>query len=201
MENKKLLIIVIVVAVIGGLGALSYINKDTSQDSDSSETSLASQSTNAAMHEEYPNVPEENRYIKESFEQIMDRFDSGSGIIFLGFKECPWCQKMAPMLNEVAEEEDQRIYYLDIKRLYDESPYEYAEILELLTPYLEKDDNDQPRISTPDISFVKDGEIIWRYKMDTVSEIERTPEIYWTDERKDHITRTLHEEMKKLKEV
>ncbi len=136
------------------------------------------------MHQQFPDLPESNRFVTESADQIMDRFESGTGIIFLGFKECPWCQKMAPIINEAAETGGATIYYLDIKRLSEDDSIAYRTLVSNLTPYLPKNANGQPHISTPDISFVRDGEIIWRYEMDTTTEAERTPDAYWTEARK-----------------
>src|SRR5690606_11431913 len=151
-------------------------------------------------HEEYPNVPEQNRYIRQSYDQIMERFEKGTGIVFLGFKECPWCQRATPILNEVAEEEKVSIYYLDIRKLNNDDPSSYQALVRFLSPYLEKDEGGSYRIRTPDISFVKEGEIMWRYKMDTIPDEERSPTKYWTEDRIEQAKTNFRDQMKKLKE-
>ena len=50
-------------------------------------------------------------------------------------------------------------------------------------------------------AVVKDGEIIWRYEMDPVTDAERTPEVYWTEERQDQAVENFKKQMKRLKEA
>lgn len=191
-----------VIVIIAGLfvGALAVYS--LSSNNQESDTNAAAESTSEplAMHEQYENLPEDNRFSQEPYEQIMDRFESGTGIIFLGFKECPWCQKMTPILNEAAEAEDADIHYLDIRQLHEENELAYEQLVTYLRPYIEKEGSTQLRITTPDISFVKDGEIMWRYEMDAVPDEERTPNAYWTAERKEQAIQTFREQIKHMKE-
>lgn len=201
MKNKKTIILsVIGIIIIGAVGITIKTEHDRNALHAASVHAASPPEDQALMHEEYPDVSRDNRFIRQSFDQIMDRFKNDSGIIFLGFKECPWCQRMVPMINEAAKEEDVAIYYLDIRVLREEEPALYRELIDYLSFYLQKDSDGNPHILTPDISFVKKGRIIWRYKMDVVTEQERKPDIYWTDERIKQTTDDLHAQMKKLKE-
>lgn len=176
------------------------ISSKGDDDSDMQTSAVGTVEQQQLMHEQFPGLPENNRYIIESADQIMDRFESGTGIIFLGFKECPWCQKMAPILNEAAETGGATIYYLDIKTLRDNDPTTYQKLISsYLSPYLPKNDSGQPQISTPDISFVKNGEIIWRYEMDAITDAERTPDAYWTDARRERALQRFDDKIKELR--
>ena len=65
------------------------------------------------------------------------------------------------MLDEVARERDvQKIYYLNIKEMRKQETDEYKKLVEILSDYLEVDENGVKRIYVPDAYFVKDGKIV-----------------------------------------
>ena len=50
-------------------------------------------------------------------EEIFDILD-GTGIIYFGFPECPWCRNAVPVLLDAAEEVGiEKIYYIYIDNL------------------------------------------------------------------------------------
>lgn len=194
MENKNSIIMGIGLIFASFVVALAIFNiNDYNAENDLTITQ------NLKMHEQYAGLPEDNRFIEETGSQIVNRFENGSGVIFLGFKECPWCQKAAPLINEAAEAEDTVVYYLDIQQERDASPLIYQELIGILSPHLKKDEDGAPVVSTPDISIVKDGEMVWRYELEAMTEDERTPETYWTIERQERAVADFREEMRKLK--
>lgn len=196
MKQNKIVILAVATALAALLVAgLLFANQEESLTAIPARGSASDQ---LAVREDFPGVPETNRYVKESAEQIIDRFSTGSGIIFLGFKECPWCQKMAPMINQAAEEGGANIYYLDIRQLSETDPDTYQELMSILVHHLPEDEDGQPRVSTPDISFVRNGEIVGRYTTDTVASMGHTPDTYWTDARKE---RSLRDFSKFIKEM
>ena len=153
----------------------------------------------ANLREEYPDLPEENVVVRESAQATIDRLKDGSGMVFLGFKECPWCQKLLPIANEAAAAEGEKVYYLDIKAAREANSSEYLQLVAILSPYLQKDENGQPRISVPDVSIVKDGEIIGRHEMESTSEVAPTPDDYWTKERRERAGQKLRTQLHSLK--
>lgn len=188
-------IIAVTVVAIGAAVALWQPGDETPATNDTRQTSQQ-----ASMHEEYPELPEDNRFVKESAADTIRRYEEGSGVVFLGFKECPWCQEVAPIIDEAAEAEEVDIYYLDIRAAREDDTTEYQELLAILAPHLPKDESGNARISVPDISFVKDGDIFWRFEMEATTEDERTAEAYWTDERKERAIQRFRDQMKNLKE-
>lgn len=191
MKLTKILAIVGLVAVI--LGVLWWFggNREVEPLRDVTEP--------APLTEEYPGLPEGHTFVRESGGEIVERFRSGDGIIFLGFKECPWCQKLAPILNEAAMLEEENIYYYDIRSEREGDTDTYQELVSILEPYLAKDENGESRIYVPDVSFVKGGEIVWRFEMGATGEEERTPDTYWTHERREQAVETFREQIQNLK--
>ena len=81
-----------------------------------------------------------------------------------------------------------KIYYLNIRYARASNNEVYQKLVKKLEPYLEKDKNGNPRIFVPDVSIVKNGKIIGRYKEELTGDDNITPDKYWTNER---IERTL----------
>lgn len=125
-----------------------------------------------------------------TYDELVDVIKNGTGIIYLGFPECPWCRSALPVLLEAAKDNDiDIIYYLNIKNERDsyvvqdgKVVYEiddkgnekkgtegYFKLLEALDDHLSEytlslDDKiyktGEKRIYAPTVIFVKDGKIL-----------------------------------------
>jgi thiol-disulfide isomerase/thioredoxin len=195
MQDKKLIALLALSVALAAIAGRMIIDSRTLPTT-STETVVAA----AAIHDEYPDLPKDNVIVNESASAIIDRFKTGSGIIFLGFKECPWCQKLLPLANDIAAAKNEKIYYLDIRALRENNAPEYQQLISILSPHLEKDENDTPRIYVPDMSIVKEGEIIGRYEMEETEEKDLTPDSYWTEERKERAKQTLGKQIEDLQD-
>ena len=110
---------------------------------------------------DYNKVSVDNVYKYVSAKEAIDLFKADEAIIFFGFKECVWCQEYAPILNDYAKHNNiHDIYYCDIKQDRANNTEEYKELVNLLSTYLENDNDGNKRIYVPDVYFVKDGKII-----------------------------------------
>lgn len=118
-------------------------------------------SDNEKFYSEYANVPIENVFKYVTASEAIELFKSEQAIIFMGFKDCKWCQSYAPILNEVAKNNSvDTIYYLNIKEDRKNDTEEYKILVEILKEYLYNDDNGNKRIYVPDVYFVKDGNVV-----------------------------------------
>lgn len=197
MEIKNIILTIVGILLAGFVIALIIFNVN---ESNSTESEISSDvSTNAPLHEQYPGLPENNQFVKESNTEIVDRFTTGTGIIFLGFNQCEWCQTTAPLLNEAAAAEDMSVYYLDINQERENMTPQYNEIITILAPYLKSGNDGSVRISTPDISYVKNGQIVWRNELEDVPATEQTPDTYWTTERQERAVAQYREKIQLLK--
>lgn len=123
-------------------------------------------------------IPSDNSIVYASEKQILDLLENGTGIIYFGFPDCPWCRNVAPILIDAAKEEDiDKIYYYnaqedrDEKKLVDGKIEEmkkgssfYVNLMEKLGDKASKydglDDENIKRLYFPTILFVKEGEIV-----------------------------------------
>ena len=65
--------------------------------------------------EEYTSVTKDNVFVYRSAEEIINILEHGTGVVYLGFPECPWCTAYVPYLNEVAKANDvDKVYYYNI---------------------------------------------------------------------------------------
>jgi len=137
------------------------------------------------FRKEYTSVPEYNVFVYKDVEEIIKILENGTGVIFLGFPECPWCQAYAPILNEVADTEGlEKISYFNIYEDRKNNTENYQKIVKLLSSYLPYDEDGNKRVYVPVVITVNKGEIIGyddETAYDTLGYEE--PSEYWTEER------------------
>ena len=134
----------------------------------------------------YSRVADDNRFVFASAGEVLEKFESGSGLIFLGFQQCPWCQQLAPIVDDAAKAEGlDKIYYLDIRHARETNDATYKKLVETLKPHLRTDENGQPRVYVPDVTALKDGHIVGHFLQETTADGEKaTADTYWTRERR-----------------
>lgn len=168
--------IIAVIIVLGFLGLISFYYLNLTKVTDASK-----------FKEEYSNVSEDNVFVYRTEKEIIEILKHGTGIVYLGFPECPWCQAYVSYLDEVAKETKiEKIYYLNILEIRKNNTKEYQEIVSLLDNYLSYDEEGKKRIYVPAIVAVKEGEIIG-FDDETSHDTKgyETPEEYWENENLD----------------
>ena len=154
----------------------------------------------AKFAKEYETVDENNYYVYRDIDEIIKILENGTGVVYLGFPECPWCQAYVPMLNEVADIEGlEKIYYFNILEDRKENTEEYQEIVEILKDHLQYDDEGNKRIYVPAVIFVSKGEIVG-FDDETSYDTKgfEKPEDYWNAEEVSELKKKLTENMNKV---
>jgi len=144
---------------------------------------------------EYPLVGSDNIFVYRNASEAADILEKGRGIVFLGFKECPWCQQYAVYLHDVAREmEVEKIFYCDIREDREDNTESYRKIIDIFSGRLQYDDEGRPRVYVPDTAIVSRGRIIthdFETSKDTLG--YATPQEYWNDERVNALKERLRE--------
>ena len=141
--------------------------------------SLNGQANDAGVLHKEITIPEENPMVYATQEEVMEMLENGTGIIYFGFPECPWCRAALPVLLEAAEEElmTKILYYnnkdqRDTRELLEtggnqitkEGTSGYYAILNALGEFASAYDgmNDETikRLYYPTVVFVYEGEIV-----------------------------------------
>jgi len=149
-----------------------YINKNNIPD-------------NEKFANEYTEVGQNNVFVYRNADEIIKILEGGTGLVYLGFPECPWCQAYVPILNEVAKEEGvEKIYYFNIREDRQQNSKEYQKIVKLVKNFLMKDDEGNERIFVPDVYAVRDGKILSHNNETSVIDSDITPSVYWADAKK-----------------
>ena len=175
MKKRSILITCLVATIIGIiLGTYLLINKYNN----------AHKTDAIKFSEEYTQVPQNNLFVYKSVDEIIKILEHGTGIVYLGFPECPWCQRYSVYLNEVAKANGAScIYYYNIADDRKNNTENYQKIVKLLSGNLNYNDEGNERIYVPDVSFVLNGKIIGHdneTSLDTKG--YKTPDEYWNDD-------------------
>lgn len=174
MKKKVIIGIIIFVVLVGILLSLFFVFRNSED-----EVSDA-----VKFSQEYTSVSEENVFVYRNVDEIIRILENGTGVVYLGFPECKWCQKYVTYLNEAAIENDiTRIYYFDILDERSENTEEYQKIVSLLEEYLPYDEEGNKRVYVPAVIVVDGGEIVGfddETSLDTHDLDD--PEEYWTQD-------------------
>lgn len=181
MKNKGIIIVMSIIIVVLIAVVVFLLVKDNEKDeTDNNEITDA-----LKFAEEYTLVPDDNVFVYSDVDEIIDILENGTGVVYLGFPECQWCDQYVVYLNEVAKENGiLEIHYYNIREDRSNNTENYQKIVALLEDYLEDDEDGNPRIYVPAVIFMNNGEIVGfddETSLDT--DDASTPSEYWTDER------------------
>ena len=133
---------------------------------------------------EYTSVSDNNIYVYKDIDEILKILDNGTGIVYFGFPECPWCQAYVPMLDEVAKENGlDKIYYYNIYNDRKDNTENYKKIVEKLDEYLTYDNEGNKRVYVPAVIGVLRGKIVG-FDDETAYDTKgyENPSDYWNDD-------------------
>ena len=171
MKKKNIGIIFgIVLLIIIGLLLYIFLNKEETM------------SDSKVFAEEYSEVDENNVFVYRTIDEIIKILENGTGVVYLGFPECKWCQRYVKYLNEVAYEEDiEKIYYYNIKEDRENNTEKYQKIIELLGDYVPYDEEGNRRIYVPAVIYVNEGKIVGHDNESSM--VSGDVDEYWTEDK------------------
>lgn len=120
MKQQKILMILTPI-VCAALAIISYLGVKNSEFSDALKFKKEYESLNGKVsygENKYKdlNISKNNPIKYSNSNEIIDVINNGTGIIYLGFPECPWCRTAVPVLLDVVKDNKiDKIYYLNIK--------------------------------------------------------------------------------------
>ena len=136
----------------------------------------------------------------ENIDEIINILKYGTGVVYLGFPECPWCQAYVKYLNETAKDANiEKIYYFNILEDRKNNTEKYQEIVSILGDNLQRDDEGNLKVFVPNVSFVVNGKIIGNdYETSLDTKGFEKPSDYWTEEEVSELENTLSGYMKEV---
>lgn len=151
--------------------------------------------------EEYTQVNDDNVFVYRTIDEIIKIMENGTGVVYLGFPECPWCQSYVKYLNEVAKTVGiEEIYYFDILEERQNNTEEYQKVVKLLGNALEYDEEGNHRVYVPNVSFHVNGKLIGN-DLETAYDTKgfENPSDYWTEDEVENLKTTLTKYMTSVK--
>ena len=153
-------------------------------------------------------IPSNNKIKYATYQDVENMLTFGTGVIYFGFPECPWCRNLAPTLLKVANEYETTVLYFnnrderDTKKLENgeivtdvEGSDGYYKILDMLGDYASVyeglEDDSIKRLYYPTVVFVKNGNIIGVHTGTVDSQDDVS--VYLTDEQQLELTNALSE--------
>lgn len=175
MEKKNIMVISSILVVI--LTAISMILMGSKVDLKETDAEKFSK--------EYPGVDSDNLFVYRDINEVINILEKGTGIVYIGFPECPWCQSYVVYLNDVAKDMGiEKIYYLNIMEDRKNNTKEYQKLVSILSDHLDNDEEGNKRVFVPDVTFVVKGEIVGHdNETSQVTSEDGTPEEYWDKDK------------------
>lgn len=134
---------------------------------------------------EYNQVSENNIFKYSTTDEILNTLEGGTGYVFLCTPKSEWCNYYAAYLNEALMENGiDTIYYYNIEKDRTLNTMKYNRILNVLQPYIFINDTQTSQIYMPDLTVVKNGNIIAHDNETSFVMSDQNPKDYWTDEKK-----------------
>jgi thiol-disulfide isomerase/thioredoxin len=217
MNKKTIIKIIIFLIILIVLSTILYTiigsNNDNSRFKNEYENLNNTKSENG---KKYLNVeiPKENLVKYATYQDIMNLLKDGTGIIYFGFPECPWCRNAVPTLIKTAKKEEvSQIYYYNAKDIRDEKELkngkiittkdgtkEYKNLLKKLNNYLPEyeglNDKNIKRIYFPTVIFVMGGKVVGSHTGTVDS--QKNPYIQLTTKQQKELEKIYTENINKM---
>lgn len=174
---------ILVICSIGTMGIYELINKEEEIKTDAVKFKEEYEAFNGKEVEgtdkKYSSIEllEKNPFYYASYEEI-DKVLDGTGVIYFGYPECPWCRSLVPLLSQASKKVGMgKIYYKNLKEERNVLKLEEGKIVEekkgsenyqkllqkldSVLPIYEGLENDTlKRIYVPYVLFVKNGKVV-----------------------------------------
>ncbi len=179
MKNKGIIITMGIIIVVLIALVVFLLVRDNNDNDNNNEITDAEK-----FAEEYTSVPNDNVFVYSSVDEVIDILENGTGVVYLGFPECQWCDAYVVYLNEVAKERNiSEIHYYNIREDRTNNTEEYQKIVSILEEYLTDDENGNLRIYVPAVIFMNNGTIVG---FDDETSYDTggfsSPSKYWSDQ-------------------
>lgn len=196
MKKRNIIITVILVLVLVIIGTLLLLNGNNKKE----ETKDNNNIDHENFAKEYKEVTKDNVFVYKNVDEIIKIMNHGTGVVYLGYPECPWCQEYVKYLNETAKEVGiEKIYYCNTKKVKEESMEKYHELISILDGHLQYTDEGDQWIYVPNVSFHINGKIIGNdYETSKDTHGLKNPKDYWTTEEIKDLKKTLTKYMEEV---
>lgn len=186
-KNIILFVTILIASTLASFYIYEYFDKEVK-----SKTNLSTT---------YTKLPKENVFKIININEAINLVKKGNGALFIGYKECIWCQQYVKVIDDIAKKNSlPKVYYLDIRKDRKNNSKKYQELVNLLKDRLKNDDLGNKRIFVPFLVIAKDGKIL--ETDDETSDLSKdkvNPLTYWTDEKINLLNEKLKSHIEQIK--
>lgn len=140
-------------------------------------------------------ITNDNLFVYKNAKDVLELFNTGTGIIFFAFPENEWSSTYADLLNDAAKSlEIENIWYYNFRSDRANNNHYYRNIVKHLNSYLPVLDTGEINIYAPTLVLVKDGIIVGYDNETSIVDGDATINDYWSvDQRikKQHSLETM----------
>ena len=127
--------------------------------------------------------------------------DKETFVVFFSFEECPYCNAIMPYVNKAAEDADMYVGYIDTRSNPEWTNNMeidgYDKVVKYFGDHLPEDEDGKDHLYTPDMYFIKNGEVVARH--DGVVEGADDPTVPLTSSQEENLMKILADDFAKLK--
>lgn len=160
---KKLKVLVAVLSIFLLFGCAKPVENGTNSNKkiDVSTLNILEFDAEKADMSGYELLTDENHVFKSiTLEDSIRLFDEkGSGVVYYGYRDCPFCQQAAPVINNAARDMGVDIYYVDVTSSEGRSDESYDVLVNHIKDFLKIEDG-EPVFYVPQVFVIKDGVIV-----------------------------------------
>lgn|SRR5574344_753030 len=133
---------------------------------------------------EYPDISTNNVFNYINATEVLNIFDHGNGIIYMGFASNEWSQYYIKFLNQVITDKNiKEVYYYDLLKDRTKENKNYQKIANYLSNYLDNTDDNKKYLFTPALMVIKNGQVVYFNDETSLTKTTDTPQNYWTEEK------------------
>ena len=106
------------------------------------------------------NISLNNKIVYLSTKEVVQFLKEGTGVIYFGIASDTQSRSIVETLLEVVKDNDLELKYYNPSNFKDEDLDDFAQIIGILSEYLQKNDDGELMLLTPDVYFVNNGKIV-----------------------------------------
>lgn len=186
-KNIILFVTILILSTLASFFIYEYFDKEVKARSNLSNT--------------YTKLSKDNVFKIIDIDTAINLVKKGNAALFIGYKECIWCQQYVKVIDNIAKKNSlQLVYYLDIREDRKNNSKKYQELVNLLKDRLKNDDLGNKRIFVPFLLIAKNGKIL--ETDDETSDLSKDkvdPLTYWTDEKINALNEKLKSSIEQIK--
>lgn len=186
-QSKKIGFVLLLIGLFLAAASLSFVL-------------FRSQPGEIDFRDNYTKAPVNHIYRTVYADEAIEFLNNRTGVMLLGFPQCPWCQGLVPHLDDAAKNSGvKQILYFDVRADRTDNTETYQKIVKVLAPFLEKDEAGEPRVYVPQVVIVKNGKIVGSWRLEFPSDMKNpTPDNFWTEKNIADVKDQLSKQFKKL---